>query len=243
MAEQVDSYSDIEDSEDDSISELFHKATDHAKTLVAKLDSNKLLELYMYYKQATEGPCAIPRPRWYEMQAKAKWDAWNSLGKMSQSDARNNYVKLVNELDPGFAKSEKSSSWVAVSSHIDTDDVISDSDKTAFDHVKEGELQKLAAVIESDSSILSRIDENGMGLLHWTADRGDVNILKYLIKSKVDVNMTDQDGQTALHYAVSCDHIDCVTLLIDAKADVNIRDSDGTLPRDLTSDPKLLQLL
>lgn len=239
MAESLDSYSDIED--EDATTEQFNRAANHVKSLVSNLDSNKLLELYKYYKQGVEGRCNIPRPRWYEMQAKAKWDAWNSLGDLPQSEAKQLYIKLVSELDPDFEQNDKSNSWVAVSSHIKNDEEIDESDKTIFDYVKENNLTKLTSNLNSNN--INDKDEDGMGLIHWAADRGSLEILKYLIESKIDVDMVDQDGQTALHYAVSCDHVDCVKLLVNHGADKNIKDSDDLLPRDLTTDTKILELL
>lgn len=242
MAESIDSYSDIEDDTDDAITELFNKATNHAKTLAAKLESQTLLKLYSYYKQAIEGPCNIPRPRWYEMQAKAKWDAWDGLRNMPQEEAKQRYIDLVTELDPGFSQGEKTAGWVSVSTHVKPDN-IDDSEKNIFDYVKDGDLNKIKSILKSDIKILEAIDDDGMGLIHWTADRGDINILKYLIDMKVDINLLDQDGQTALHYAVSCDHVDCVKLLIDQGADVRVKDNDGLAPKDLTTNSKILELL
>lgn len=34
--------------------------------------------------QATEGPCNSPKPGMLDFVKKAKWDAWNSLGNLSQ---------------------------------------------------------------------------------------------------------------------------------------------------------------
>uniref|UniRef100_A0A3Q4GDM2 ACB domain-containing protein n=1 Tax=Neolamprologus brichardi TaxID=32507 RepID=A0A3Q4GDM2_NEOBR len=57
-----------------------------------------MLKFYSYYKQATVGPCSIPRPGFWDVVGKAKWDAWNSLGEMSKEEAMSSYVdemKLV----------------------------------------------------------------------------------------------------------------------------------------------------
>lgn len=247
MAVALDSYSDIEDDAIDSLTELFNKAAEHVKKLVPNLEPPKLLEIYSFYKQATEGSCNIPRPRWYEMQAKAKWDAWNSLGDMSSEEAKRNYIKIISELDPQFdiSADSKTESWVTVSSFANTDETLHEADKTVFDFVKEGDMSKLLAYVKSNpnSNMFTVKDDDGLGLIHWAADRGCLNVLQYLIKSKVDVNMTDNDGQTALHYATSCDHFDCVKFLIDSGADVNVKDTDGTLPVDLASDSKIVELL
>uniref|UniRef100_A0A3P9MWA5 ACB domain-containing protein n=1 Tax=Poecilia reticulata TaxID=8081 RepID=A0A3P9MWA5_POERE len=61
-----------------------------------------MLKFYSYYKQATIGPCNIPRPGFWDVVGKAKWDAWNSLGEMSEGEAMAAYVdqmKLVGFLN------------------------------------------------------------------------------------------------------------------------------------------------
>ncbi|XP_019899738.2 acyl-CoA-binding domain-containing protein 5 isoform X8 [Esox lucius] len=55
-----------------------------------------MLMFYSYYKQAKFGPCNIPRPRGYwDTAGKAKWDAWNSLGNMSKTEAMQAYVSDI----------------------------------------------------------------------------------------------------------------------------------------------------
>ncbi|XP_017157372.1 acyl-CoA-binding domain-containing protein 5A isoform X2 [Poecilia reticulata] len=62
--------------------------------------NDMMLKFYSYYKQATIGPCNIPRPGFWDVVGKAKWDAWNSLGEMSEGEAMAAYVdqmKLILE--------------------------------------------------------------------------------------------------------------------------------------------------
>lgn len=57
-----------------------------------------LLRFYSYYKQATEGPCQQPKPAFWEVIKKAKWDAWMRLGNMSRTEAMNNYVDELKKI-------------------------------------------------------------------------------------------------------------------------------------------------
>ncbi|KAI4878316.1 hypothetical protein NFI96_017967 [Prochilodus magdalenae] len=62
-----------------------------------------MLKFYSYYKQATLGPCSIPRPGFWDPVGKAKWDAWHSLGDMPKEEAMAAYVddlKLILESMP-----------------------------------------------------------------------------------------------------------------------------------------------
>ncbi|XP_044074619.1 acyl-CoA-binding domain-containing protein 5A-like isoform X2 [Siniperca chuatsi] len=55
-----------------------------------------MLMFYSYYKQATLGPCSIPRPTgFWDTRGKAKWDAWSSLGNMTKEEAMKNYVEDI----------------------------------------------------------------------------------------------------------------------------------------------------
>ncbi|XP_051971137.1 acyl-CoA-binding domain-containing protein 5A-like [Xyrauchen texanus] len=65
--------------------------------------NDMMLKFYSYYKQATKGPCNIPRPGFWDPVGKAKWDAWNSLGEMPKEEAMTAYVddlKLILESMP-----------------------------------------------------------------------------------------------------------------------------------------------
>uniref|UniRef100_A0A8V0YH83 Enoyl-CoA delta isomerase 2 n=1 Tax=Gallus gallus TaxID=9031 RepID=A0A8V0YH83_CHICK len=59
--------------------------------------SGSVLASYLRDK-ATEGPCNSPKPGMLDFVKKAKWDAWNSLGSLSQDNARQEYTKLVSSL-------------------------------------------------------------------------------------------------------------------------------------------------
>ncbi|XP_049637815.1 LOW QUALITY PROTEIN: acyl-CoA-binding domain-containing protein 4 [Suncus etruscus] len=58
----------------------------------------EMLRFYSYYKQATMGPCRVPRPGFWDPIGRYKWDAWNSLGLMTRDEAMPAYIsemKLV----------------------------------------------------------------------------------------------------------------------------------------------------
>lgn len=65
-----------------------------------KLSSDQKLQFYGLFKQATIGQCKIPKPGLLEMIERAKWNAWNSLGKMSKETAIAEYVKLLDSVAP-----------------------------------------------------------------------------------------------------------------------------------------------
>lgn len=63
---------------------------------------------------------------------------------------------------------------------------------------------------------------DGEQVLFNLVKEGDIENLKTLIDTGVDVNTKDDNGFTALHYAVYHDKIDIVRFLLEKDADVNI---------------------
>ncbi|XP_026698040.1 enoyl-CoA delta isomerase 2, mitochondrial isoform X2 [Athene cunicularia] len=76
----------------------FEKAQEQVKLLKKDPGNETKLKLYALFKQATEGPCNSPKPGMLDFVKKAKWDAWNSLGNLSQDNARQKYTELVSSL-------------------------------------------------------------------------------------------------------------------------------------------------
>lgn len=215
---------------------LFNKAATYLQTLASNLPQDKLLHFYARYKQATEGPCNIPRPGFFDFKGKQKWEAWKNMGNMSKDNAMVEYVSAMRETDPEWelkANSEKvvaSSSWMRVSTlQQQPEDITKDEEKNSFDWVKENNVEKVKKL--EPGEIMEK-DENGMTLLHWAADRGHQEIAKYLLEQKLDVNARDSEGQTALHYAASCGHLEVVRVLLDHGGDPTIQDSEGLQPEE-----------
>ena len=80
------------------IEEEFIEACEKVKQLTPSLDNSTLLKLYGYYKQAIEGDITGNRPGLLNLKARAKFDAWSSVSGTSSKDAKNEYIKLTNNL-------------------------------------------------------------------------------------------------------------------------------------------------
>jgi len=76
----------------------FDAAQTAARELRAKPDNDTLLELYSYFKQATEGDAGGDRPGAFDFVARAKHDAWAARKGMKREVAMRGYVKLVEHL-------------------------------------------------------------------------------------------------------------------------------------------------
>lgn len=87
----------------------------HFEAIAAKLKSygtslnlknEQLLNLYSLYKQANEGDNTTAQPSFYQLEAKAKWNAWNTQKGKSKEQAKQGYVEYALTLIPEDAKAE-----------------------------------------------------------------------------------------------------------------------------------------
>lgn len=76
----------------------FENAMNQVKLLKKDPGNEVKLRLYALYKQATDGPCNMPKPGVFDFVNKAKWDAWSALGSLPKETARQDYVDLVSSL-------------------------------------------------------------------------------------------------------------------------------------------------
>ncbi|XP_073830437.1 acyl-CoA-binding domain-containing protein anorexia [Musca autumnalis] len=240
-------FDEVEDEKD----VIFTKATQQVQKTHDKIVPNDLLQLYGLFKQATVGACNTSKPRIFNMQARAKWSAWQELGSMSMEEAKHRYVEKVKQLFPqwyeGVQKGETTSGggtgWVVHSVEMppEESDVKPDDEKNIFDFVKDGNFKKVEELLKKGD--LEVLDDTGLGLIHWATDANDVAILSLLLSSGCPVNLRDADEQqTALHYAASCGHAECVKLLLQYGADKMALDSDSKSCIDV-ADPSVLSLL
>jgi len=65
---------------------------DPANTMKGVPNSGRL-NLYKFYKQATEGDVKGSQPWATQLEARAKWDAWSSVRGLSSEDAMKGYVQ------------------------------------------------------------------------------------------------------------------------------------------------------
>ncbi|XP_072014480.1 acyl-CoA-binding domain-containing protein 6-like [Amphiura filiformis] len=227
------------------LEEEFILASEHMKTLAAKLDKDKLLYLYARYKQATVGKCSTLRPGIFDYQGRQKWDAWHEVRDLTTDDAMSEYVSAIHEIDPEWTSQNTTSGMgFGVSTMCrEEEDHISDDDKTLFDWCKEGNAEQLSRLLANVDVDINKQDEEGLCLLHWACDRGHLDVLQLLLDNEAKVNATDAEGQTALHYAATCERLAIVELLLQHGANPTLADDDNTLPADNTDNPDIQQLL
>ena len=90
------------------------------------------------------------------------------------------------------------------------------------------------ALVEQGAD-LGAVDKFGRTAMHWAAYSGNLELVKYLVSVKADVNAAD-DGRTVLHAAAGRGELDVVEYLVGQGADPAVVDSDGNTPADIAAD-------
>ena len=80
------------------LAERFAEAKGRVETLKSRPSNDQLLELYAFYKQATDGDATGSRPGMFDLKARAKFDAWAKAKGTGKDDAMKKYVALVERL-------------------------------------------------------------------------------------------------------------------------------------------------
>ena len=78
--------------------EEFEKAANEVMALATRPSNEDLLQLYAFYKQATEGDTKGSRPGMFDLKARKKFDTWAEKKSMASEVAMAKYVELVKRL-------------------------------------------------------------------------------------------------------------------------------------------------
>jgi len=86
-----------------SVADRFAEAKARVEKLPKRPSNDQLLDLYAFYKQATEGDVTGSRPGMLDLRGRAKYDAWAGRKGLSKDDAMKRYSALVDRLaaEPG----------------------------------------------------------------------------------------------------------------------------------------------
>ncbi|HVK49026.1 MAG TPA: acyl-CoA-binding protein [Pseudobacter sp.] len=77
----------------------FEQAVADSKNLTDRPSNDTLLQLYSYYKQATEGDINVDPPsNPFDFVSKAKFEAWAALKGKTKENAMEEYVELIEKL-------------------------------------------------------------------------------------------------------------------------------------------------
>ncbi|XP_059062517.1 acyl-CoA-binding domain-containing protein 5 isoform X2 [Achroia grisella] len=101
-----------------SLEEKFNAAVNVIRSLPKSgsyQPSNELmLRFYSYFKQATDGPCDKPKPGFWDVVNRAKWESWNKLGNMTKDEAMQAYVDELHKIVETMSYSSDVASFLSV---------------------------------------------------------------------------------------------------------------------------------
>jgi acyl-CoA-binding protein len=95
-----------------STEEEFRRAVEYIQKLPNdgpyKQSNAEKFRFYALHKQATVGPCNVPRPSWWNIlgNAKAKWNAWDQLKEMSKEEAMTMYVEEFRKVKAAYERAQ-----------------------------------------------------------------------------------------------------------------------------------------
>jgi ankyrin repeat protein len=89
------------------------------------------------------------------------------------------------------------------------------------DAVREGDLEWVMELIESDPALVNQRMERGYSPLHWAVNQNDTAITHFLIDHGADLEAKDADGDTPLHWTAYYSRLANCRILVSAGADLN----------------------
>lgn len=101
--------------------------------------------------------------------------------------------------------------------------------------------EEVSALLGGDAAAAAncRDPKNGNQPLHIAAQNGHLELVKFLVSQKADVNGQNGTGATPLHMSVGYDYYDCTRELLRAGADVSVKnEAEHTAGSGLEGDHK-----
>ncbi|MCL7048732.1 hypothetical protein MKW94_017052, partial [Papaver nudicaule] len=96
----------------------------------------------------------------------------------------------------------------------------------------------------SANTVLSIKDDNGVGVIHFAAVEGKINVLDYLIEELgIDVNLKDEMGQSPLFHATLDGNMKTVEYLLGKGADPKTSTNRGYTPLHIAAEKGFTDIL
>ena len=96
---------------------------------------------------------------------------------------------------------------------------------------REGDLQKIAALLNEDADINGKYDM-GLTPLHWAATMNQVDTIKVLADNRANLNSRDDHQSTPLLVAAFFGNAESVECLLQRGANAKLKNKDGALPQE-----------
>ncbi|KAH9944144.1 ankyrin [Epithele typhae] len=220
----------------------FHNAAAYlssAPSLNAVGNTTKL-ELYAIFKYLTVSPApTTARPSLFDFTGRAKWDAWKSAEGTYKDGAaaEARYLEIARSLgwsEGTVIEAAESGGTEEEEDVVDSDDIW-DKEEDVWKHRGEGSAMgrvtstmvnededgentpsRMAIAGDVDGgpdADLNALDKNGYTPLHLAADRGHIEVVKFMLARGADRDLKDEDEYTAKELAEIAGYGDIVSLL------------------------------
>jgi len=83
------------------------------------------------------------------------------------------------------------------------------------------------AGVTMTEAVKAKDEKNGNYALNISAQNGNIELTKFLLSKKANINAQNANGQTALHMSVEYDFHYQTKFLLDANADIGVKNNDG----------------
>jgi len=220
-------------------SQSFQNAASYlsSSSSLSEVSSAVKLELYGLFKYITSSQTpSTSRPSIFDMTGRAKWDAWAAAGKQYQDaqDAEKRYLEIAQTL--GWAGSATEIQTENVPSSSSTDDTTQASnsggdggmgwsvsvmkpppsaiDKSIHGLALSNDVTGLTTLLEQcPETDLDALDEYGYTPLHLACDRGNIDMVKLLLKKGADHRIKDPDDLSPIELAREAGQSDIEAIL------------------------------
>ncbi len=111
---------------------------------------------------------------------------------------------------------------------------------------RNGDLERVRSIIDSDRASLQSADADGNTPLHIAALQNQAGIVEFLLTQQPDIDPKNNSGETPLNIAAKRGYTELLRLLLGHRADVDATDNDGKTPLMVAvaaSDRKVTEIL
>ncbi|XP_041370021.1 E3 ubiquitin-protein ligase MIB2-like [Gigantopelta aegis] len=99
--------------------------------------------------------------------------------------------------------------------------------KEFLEAIQDSNVEKVKKVFGKFPKLANGRPENGITCLHVAANKGKLEIVKFLVEKEFDKDAKDASGDTPLLEALSGKHVDVARFLIEAGTDLDISNDNG----------------
>ncbi|XP_026281843.1 myotrophin [Frankliniella occidentalis] len=108
--------------------------------------------------------------------------------------------------------------------------------------IKNGDMDQVKDIVDNKEIDVNK-DIDGRAPIHYAADYGQEDVIRYLVSKGADVNAKDKHGISVLLAAVWEGHTSCVKLLLEKGASKEGTTPDGTTYYNAAEKEEIKQLL